>query len=106
MQGWGWGWEVTERCWLGAGALLGASMHAPPPRHHRPLSPSPGSRDYAIACVNEAAAASAARAGRVPTQALPKPRLTDSSWRSMFDRHVRWKAWTVDRLGGGYTPRG
>ena len=62
--------------------------------------------DYAIACVNEAAAASAARAGRVPTQALPKPRLTDSSWRSMFDRHVRWKAWTVDRLGGGYTPRG
>lgn len=71
------------------------------------LNPRPNrlNRDYAISCANEAAMASQARRGRVPTLALNRPRLTASSWRSMWAKHLHWKAWRLDRQGGGYTPR-
>ena len=70
----------------------------PPPTPPRPPSPS---RDYAIACCNEAAQASAARRGRVPTLALARPAMTDDSWPRMWAKHLQWRAWGVDRLGGG-----
>ena len=71
------------------------------------LAPRPNrlNRDHAVACANEAAMSGAARRGRVPTLALNKPRATAASWRSMWAKHLHWKAWTLDRQGGGYTPR-
>ena len=69
-----------------------------------PVPPPPlffSSRDYAIACCNEAAQATAARRGRIPTLALPKPAMTDDSWPRMWARHLQWRAWGLDRLGGG-----
>lgn len=71
------------------------------------LDPRPNrlNRDYAVRCANEAAMSGAARKGRVPTLALAKPRATAASWRSMWANHLHWKAWTLDRQGGGHTPR-
>lgn len=57
------------------------------------------SRDYAIACVNEAAMMREARQGKVPTIALPKPRLTTDSWYKMWHRHLHWKNWALYRNG-------
>jgi hypothetical protein len=68
---------------------------------HPLLSPSPHSRDYAIACCNEAAQARAARKGRIPTLALPKPAPTADSWPRMWAKHLHWQAWKLDRQGGG-----
>ena len=64
------------------------------------------SRDYAIACANEASMALAARRGKkVPTMGYRKPRATDDSFHKMWFSHLQWKAWRLDRQGGGYIPR-
>ena len=85
----------------------------PPPRSRllSPLSQNPqprpqSSRDYAIACANEASMALAARKGKkMPTMGYRKPRATDDSFHKMWFSPLQWKAWRLDRQGGGYTPR-
>jgi len=54
-----------------------------------------------MSCSNEAAQALAARRGRVPTTAFHRPTMTDDSWPKMWAKHLHWKAWTLDRNGGG-----
>ena len=72
-----------------------------PPTHPRTRYSLCSSRDYAIACCNEAAQARAVRKGRVPTLALPKPSPTADSWPRMWSKHLHWQAWKLDRQGGG-----
>ena len=74
----------------------------PNPHHHHPKN----SRDYAIACANESAMALAAARGKnVPAMGYRKPRDTDVSFHKTWFSHLQWKAWRLDRQGGGYIPR-
>ena len=50
-------------------------------------------------------ALAARRGNRVPTMGYRKPRDTTDSFRKMWHSHLHWKAWSLDRQGGGYIPR-
>ena len=55
-------------------------------------------------------ALTARRGKRVPTMGYRAPRREDSekagsNFHRTWFNHLQWKAWRLDRLGGGYTPR-
>lgn len=50
-------------------------------------------------------ALAARRGKKVPTMGFRKPRKTDDSFHKQWFGHLQWKAWRLDRQGGGYIPR-
>jgi len=50
-------------------------------------------------------ALAAARGKNIPAMGYRKPRDTDVSFHKTWFSHLQWKAWRLDRQGGGYIPR-